>query len=360
MKDFCSKEVRLLLLAPADDGAVLLVGQGLVLLGQTGQGGVPVHRHGLRQLQQRHVIVHGVPVVGRMDDGPLHNVFLLRALVHDQVVLTHPHDEVLAHTVAGGQDPARVDQGPTAEGLAVLVEDDNLPGPPSAVSLTPANNFEGPGDIAGLGRDIGRVTDPTLPAVVLDVDVLKLVAQTVELALFVDEREALLVCNVEGLAGLVPGLTLALLLVAVGLLRHLVVATHHGEPAGLQPRRLAEVGARGPPRPLGVERTVPLQLILGLASQLLLSHDMKVAATAAVAVAAAGHLDDGVTADGGHGTAPLPPLLTLPRAPAPPRPVGVDRVDLHLVAVAGGGEVELGVAGRGPPAASLDQLTVGH
>ena len=62
MEDLCAEVVTPALLAPADDSAVLGAGQWCGLRRQTGQTNTGAQLYRLRELQQRQVIVHSVPV----------------------------------------------------------------------------------------------------------------------------------------------------------------------------------------------------------------------------------------------------------------------------------------------------------
>lgn len=213
--------MRFLLLPPPDDGTVVLVREQLPLPGQAGQCSGRAQPDRLRQLQQGHVVVDGVPVVVGVQDGPVHDVLDLAALVHHQVVLPNAHNQVLAHAVRGSEDPPRVDQRAAAERLAVLVEDNDLPRPTARVRLPPPNDPQRPGNVRRLGRKADGVPDPALGGVGLEAAVRRPLGPQ-RLDRLRTERESLLVRDVEGLAALVPGLALAPLAVAVSLLGDLL------------------------------------------------------------------------------------------------------------------------------------------
>ena len=82
-------DVRVLLLAPPDDGALpraVRLRDGLALGRQAGQVGVLEGRVLGGDLEQGDVVVDGVGVVGLVEDGVLHEVLALGALRKDKMM----------------------------------------------------------------------------------------------------------------------------------------------------------------------------------------------------------------------------------------------------------------------------------
>lgn len=71
-----------------------------------------------------------------------HSQLHLGAILIVQIVLAEAHVEHLAHTVRGGQDPERRDQGAAAKGLLEPIEDCHLPGPLALACRLAANDFQ--------------------------------------------------------------------------------------------------------------------------------------------------------------------------------------------------------------------------
>ena len=110
MEDLCAEVVTPALLAPAYDGAVVSAGQRRALGGQAGQTSRGAQGSLAGQLQQGQVIVHRVPVVSGVGDGPGHGVLPLLALVYHQVVLPQSDHQVLPHAVGRSHHPPGMDQ----------------------------------------------------------------------------------------------------------------------------------------------------------------------------------------------------------------------------------------------------------
>ena len=187
-----------------------------------------------------------------MEDALLDDVLALPFLLHHQVMFPNSDDQVLAHTVGGGKNPLWVNESSTAKRLSVLVQQNNLPRPPTRLCLPTPNDPESPGDVLGVRRCVAvllLLSSSTLTFEVCQSLLLgrswrwgrRGILHSVSL-----QFESDFVADVEILAGLVPLLTLTAFRVAVRLLGHRHPAAHHRETTSLHAGCQAIVGTGCP------------------------------------------------------------------------------------------------------------------